>query len=138
MLRDIANWKGLKATVCILLIFILGLPDTALAVHSLANSGTGTASSFHHLEACPGGISVDTFNGNLIYSRLDLAVPGRGLSTEALFSYNSQWSSVDVGYGYGWQFSYGMWYVKPASEDITVVFGDGSFATFAKQGKAYR
>ena len=73
---------------------------------------------------CANGIKVNTYSGSAYYSRTDLRIPGRGLSLEVFFTYNSISSYTDLGYGFGWTFSYNMLY-KRESADVLVQNMDG-------------
>ena len=59
---------------------------------------------------CANGIKVNTYSGSAYYNRTDLRIPGRGLSLEVSFTYNSISSYTDLGFGFGWTFSYNMFY----------------------------
>jgi RHS repeat-associated protein len=73
---------------------------------------------------CANGIKVNTYSGSAYYSRTDLRIPGRGLSLDVFFTYNSISALTDLGYGFGWTFSYNMLYKKD-SADIIVQNMDG-------------
>ena len=73
---------------------------------------------------CANGIKVNTYSGSAYYSRTDLRIPGRGLSLDVFFTYNSISALTDLGYGFGWTFSYNMLYKKD-SADISVQNMDG-------------
>jgi hypothetical protein len=73
---------------------------------------------------CPMGIQVNSFTGNLYYTRTDLIIPGRGLPLVLGMAYNSGQSTLDDGFGYGWQLSYNLYYVKDGN-DIIIYRGDG-------------
>ncbi len=64
----------------------------------------------NHPAPGPYGVQVNTFSGNLFLDRTDLVLPNQGLSLNLSFSYNSFRDTLDVGYGYGWMFSYSMMY----------------------------
>ena len=58
----------------------------------------------------PYGAQVNTYNGNLYLDRTDLILPNQGLPISLSFSYNSFRDTLDLGYGDGWLFTYGMMY----------------------------
>lgn len=68
-------------------------------------------------------ITVDTYNGNLIYARSDLFIEGN-MMIDISFTYNSVNDTVDYGFGKGWFFSYGMQY-SFTDQDIEIVRGGG-------------
>lgn len=70
------------------------------------------------------GVQVNTYTGALFYQRSDLRIPGRGLSLDVVFSYNSAARGKDWGYGRGWTFSYNMAYY-PDSASIVIQQMDG-------------
>lgn len=59
---------------------------------------------------CPGGVKVNSFNGNLNLHRSDLYVTGRKIDMDISFFYNSIDCSRDYGFGKGWVFKYLMKY----------------------------
>ena len=58
----------------------------------------------------PYGVQVNTYNGNLYLDRTDLTLPNQGLPISLSFAYNSFRDTLDLGYGDGWLFTYGMMY----------------------------
>ena len=58
----------------------------------------------------PNGTEVNVKSGNLFYERLDLFLPSQGLDIEARFAYSRSRDTVNVGYGFGWLFNYGLQY----------------------------
>jgi len=59
---------------------------------------------------CPGGVKVNSFNGNMNHHRKDLSIPGRKMDIDISFFYNSIDCSSDYGFGKGWAFKYMMKY----------------------------
>jgi RHS repeat-associated protein len=83
------------------------------------------------------GVRVNTYTGSLFYQRSDLRIPGRGLSLDVMFSYNSVARYKDWGYGRGWTFSYNMAYY-PDSASIVIQQMDGrKNRYFEKAGGGY-
>ncbi|MEN8219184.1 MAG: DUF6531 domain-containing protein, partial [Pseudomonadota bacterium] len=83
------------------------------------------------------GIRVNTFNGNLYYSRKnDLVIPGRALSIKISMAYNSGQSTIDSGFGYGWQFSYSLYYEK-SGDDVLIYRGDGRVDKYLWNGSTF-
>ncbi|KHD08919.1 hypothetical protein PN36_04680 [Candidatus Thiomargarita nelsonii] len=83
------------------------------------------------------GIRLNTFNGNLYYSRKnDLVIPGRGLSIKISMAYNSGQSTIDSGFGYGWQFSYSLYYEK-SGDDVLIYRGDGRVDKYLWNGSTF-
>lgn len=60
--------------------------------------------------ACPMGIHVNSYNGNLYIERRDLYIEGRKLPINFTFYYNSSNGSLNLGYGNGWSMEYLMRY----------------------------
>lgn len=74
--------------------------------------------------ACPKGIWVNSYNGDLFYQRTDMAIPNRGLDLEASFYYNSSNNTKNYGYGNGWSLGYEMRY-QTDTAGVTIERGDG-------------
>ena len=72
----------------------------------------------------PMGIEVNSLTGNIHYQRNDLFIPGQGLDLNLMFTYNSDKTSWDHGYGYGWTFPYNMLY-EIIGTDIIIRRQDG-------------
>ncbi|MBN1641209.1 MAG: RHS repeat protein [Anaerolineae bacterium] len=68
---------------------------------------------------CGAGL-VNVVFGNLVYTRRDLSIPGRGLPLEVSFTYNSG-STTQGRYGRGWQMNYGLRYVTNSANDNVIV-----------------
>jgi YD repeat-containing protein len=76
---------------------------------------------------------VNVVHGNLIYSRQDILIPGRGLPLEIQFTYNSG-SFFDGRYGYGWQLNYDLRYItNNVNDNVIVVREDDRTDIFVKQ-----
>lgn len=86
--------------------------------------------------AGPSGLSVNSYTGSLFCQRTDLFIPGRGLSLDITFAYNSADRSKDNGFGYGWTFHYNLFYVTD-STGIIVYRGDGRADHFTLANNAY-
>jgi RHS repeat-associated protein len=81
----------------------------------------------------PNGVSVNTYTGSLFYQRQDLYIPGRGLSLDLTFSYNSVTKDNNQGYGYGWTHNYNMSYFMDTT-DLVIVHMDGSYNRYRPNG----
>ena len=80
-----------------------------------------------------GAGQVNVVHGNLVYSRQDLSIPGRGLPFEITFTYNSG-SFFQGRYGYGWQLNYDLRYItNDANGNVIVVREDDRTDIFVKQ-----
>lgn len=66
----------------------------------------------------PSNLQVNSYTGSLFYQRTDMFIPGRGLSMDITFTYNSADRSTDWGYGYGWTFNYNQFYIITDSSII--------------------
>ncbi len=110
---------------CIYCILQLNVFNSIFAANSTKPNITG-----------PGGIQVNSFTGNLFYQRSDLSIPGRGVSIDISFFYNSGQTTVDNGYGNGWSFSYNMYYYFDAS-DVIIKKSDGSKDKYTWNGSSY-
>jgi len=85
----------------------------------------------------PGGIKVNTWNGNAFYSIGLVGLSGRGLPVNLALSYNSSWAKNDSAYGFGWQFGYNIYYTDKSNGDIIVTWGDGRSETFTNNNGTY-
>lgn len=63
---------------------------------------------------------VNLVYGNLIHTRQDLYIPGRGLPLRIVFTYNSG-SFFDGRYGYGWQMNYNVRYVTNSENGNIII-----------------
>lgn len=83
------------------------------------------------------GLSVNSYSGSLFYDRHDLLIPGRGLSLDVSFYYNSSNTSLDLGYGPGWSMTYSMKCI-PDSQSVLIRMADGQKHVFLKTGTAWK
>ena len=82
----------------------------------------------------PSGLQVNSYTGSLFYQRTDLSVPGR-LPMNLAFTYNSADRATDLGYGFGWTFALGRYYILNDS-GVVFVNGDGRKDQYkVKEGK---
>ncbi|MEL6636596.1 MAG: RHS repeat-associated core domain-containing protein [Bacteroidota bacterium] len=81
----------------------------------------------------PNGVSVNTYTGGLFHQRQDLMIPGRGLSIDLTFSYNTVSRERDWGMGRGWTFNYNMAY-RFDSLDVVIEHMDGSRNRYVPNG----
>ncbi|HNW89197.1 MAG TPA: RHS repeat-associated core domain-containing protein [Bacteroidales bacterium] len=79
--------------------------------------------------AGPAGLMVNSYSGGLFYQRQDLYIPGKGLSLDLTFSYNSTTTALDFGYGPGWTMSYNM-ICRPEGANMVIRRGDGRKDTY--------
>ena len=105
----------------------------------VAQEPTRTRSNHNTQIAAPGpsGVRVSTWSGDLFYPLSLLTIPGRGLPLNITLSYNSSWHDYGQHYGYGWQLSYNMFYVRHDNGDITVVWENGRSDRFVKSNGAF-
>ena len=82
------------------------------------------------------GLYVNTYTGNFFYQRSDLYIPGRGLSIDITFSYNSGRTIRDWGFGHGWTFTYNLLY-EIHGDTIFIERGDGQKDAFIWNGTSY-
>lgn len=76
---------------------------------------------------------VNVVYGNLVHSRSDLYIPGRGLPLRILFVYNSG-SFFDGRFGFGWQMNYNVRYVANSeNNNILIVRPDDQTDLFIHQ-----
>src|SRR5258708_18758352 len=87
----------------------------------------------------PMGLQVNTFAGSLYYTRSDLSIPARHLPINLGMFYSTSLAETDLGYGFGWQFTYNDFYqLDPANPNLRVVFlGSGESMRFQRQGANY-
>jgi len=94
--------KTFQYNFCIIFGLLLGGLLPQLKAQNVARA--------NHPGPGPYGVQVNTYNGNLYLDRTDLVLPNQGLSLSLSFSYNSFRDTLDLGYGDGWLFTYGMMY----------------------------
>ncbi len=81
-------------------------------------------------------LEVNTFNGNVFYSRQDFLVKGI-MPINVSFYYNSISDTVDYGYGLGWFFHYGLNYRFDEDNNVVIVRGGGRSDVYTKDGSQY-
>lgn len=108
--------------ICILCIACI-LPSVFLHAQSPSKEG-------------PLGTFVNVISGNLYLEREDILLPGRGISIEMKFSYNSfLHHAFQNGYGNGWTFNYDVsYYDDTATNNRIILWGDGSESEFIPNG----
>ena len=89
------------------------------------------------VDVTPGSRGFNTYvnvvNGNLIHSRPEFYIPGRGLPLTVVFSYNST-NPADGPFGYGWQMNYALRHTPDNDNgDVRIVRADGRVDLFVKQ-----
>ncbi len=84
----------------------------------------------------PYGIQVNSLTGNMFYQRSDLHIPGQGLDLDFVFSFNSQRTGLNYGYGNGWTFTYNMLY-EERGDDIILRRADGRKDVYVNDGGIY-
>ncbi|MBK9337905.1 MAG: hypothetical protein IPM98_15705 [Lewinellaceae bacterium] len=80
------------------------------------------------------GVEVNTYTGSLFLQRQDLFIPGRGLSIDLTFSYNSSARDRDWGFGRGWTHNYNMLYYTDSVGAVTVLQMDGRKNRYTPNG----
>ena len=73
----------------------------------------------------PLGTEVNTYTGNVFIPRNDVFVPARGLDISITFYYNSYNQDQNLGFGNGWNMSYGIRYKIDSANDRIISWGDG-------------
>ncbi len=73
---------------------------------------------------CPMGVSVNSYTGNMFFSRNDIFIKGRRLDIDISFYYNSSERNENTGFGNGWSFNYGMKY-QIDSSGFVITWNDG-------------
>ena len=86
--------------------------------------------------ACPNGIWVNSYNGDLFYQRADMSIPNRGLDLQAVFYYNSNNNTKNYGYGNGWSLGYEMRFIED-SLGIIIEQGDGRQDLYKRYGNDF-
>jgi RHS repeat-associated protein len=84
----------------------------------------------------PGGFEVNSYTGNLYYSRTDLQLTAPGLPLDITFSFNTTRRTKNIGAGNGWMFTYGM-HLTPDSLGIFVEKPDGRRDFYKKNNAKY-
>ncbi len=85
----------------------------------------------------PAGLEVNSFSGSLFTKRTDLYIPGKGLSIDLTFCYNSSTTKVDLGYGPGWSMTYSMICKPDTGNTVIIRRADGRKDVYTKPGSAY-
>ena len=102
-----------------------------LCILSICGLQVSYAQNINHPNIqCPGGVTVNSFNGNMQLERNDLFIDGRKLNLNMTFYYNSMDHKKNYGYGNGWGFKYFMQYI-PDSSGIIIHYDNGFEAHFA-------
>ncbi len=83
-----------------------------------------------------GGLEVNSYSGGLFHQRTDLRIPGRGLSLDLTFFYNSFNTELDYGFGRGWSMTYSLLCI-PDSNKVIVRHEDGRKDIYIQNGAAY-
>ncbi len=79
------------------------------------------------------GKPIHTGTGNFWHTWSDIDVPGRGVPISQKRTYNSQASSSDAPFGYGWSFTYGI-SLSISGNDYTIKQENGAQVKFTKSG----
>jgi YD repeat-containing protein len=85
----------------------------------------------------PMGLQVNTYTGNLFFSRTDVVIPSRGFSLVIGFSYNSFNFNQAGPFGNGWSINYDIKYLSDPEGNKTIVWGDGREDYYVKSGNNY-
>ncbi|MBO9563925.1 MAG: RHS repeat protein [Niastella sp.] len=85
----------------------------------------------------PAGLQANSYTGSLFYQRTDLLVPGRGLSLNCMFTYNSSERARDEGYGFGWTFGYNIFYTL-TDTTVTIHQADARQDIYKKDGSTFK
>src|ERR1044072_1957007 len=73
----------------------------------------------------PMGLRVNSYTGNLYYTRNDLSLPAIGLPFNMTFCYNSS-DATNKGFGHNWGWQMSMFYVFDfQSANVFIIRGDG-------------
>jgi len=126
--------------LCVLGMLVVNLPHPIAQANAQGGNEPERSRSNHDTQIKvfgPLNVRFNTWNGNLFYSVPILTIPGRGLSIELSLGYNSSWHESISHYGYGWQLSYNMYYLREENGDITIVWGDGSSDLFVNDNGSY-
>src|ERR1700761_5587815 len=73
----------------------------------------------------PMGVQVNTFTGNLFFTRNDIYARSRGTGLDITFNYNSYNYDQNIGFGTGWSMNYSMRCTADSIGNVTVTRGDG-------------
>ncbi len=82
--------------------------------------------------SAPMGLSINTLNGALTYSRQDMTVRGGQYPMTVSIGYNSRNLEVTSSLSGGWQHNFDMYYEITDSNDIDVNLGDGNLIRFMR------
>jgi hypothetical protein len=124
----------LVTLVCILSMLLTSLPLLPAApAYAQGVVGSTLAGQGQLTIAGPPGVWINPYNGNVHYSRVDLATSPGGYPFPAVQSelfHNSLESYEDRGFGKGWRFGYDIGYQKPNEQDVTILWPDGKETAF--------
>jgi len=81
-------------------------------------------------------LEVNTFNGNLVYTRQDFMINGN-MPINLSFYYNSVNDTVDYGFGAGWYFNFGMNYYYDSLNNIVLIRNGGRKDLYSNTGTQY-
>jgi RHS repeat-associated protein len=76
---------------------------------------------------------INPANGNLVYQKTDLSIPGRGVPVSMTRTYNSRKSSVAGIFGYGWKSNEEAQLVDSGTGPITFIDEDNTRHIFGQQ-----
>ncbi len=85
----------------------------------------------------PGGVQVNTHNGNLVVGRTLFLIPGIGLPVQFRLTYNSDHRLISSPFGFGWNLSYNIRYTRDTSGNVVIVWGDGRQDGFTSSGGTF-
>ncbi len=136
------RFQQVVSILCILSMMISGVPQPLAfaSVKIQAGEEPERTRSNHSTQINvfgPSNVHINNWSGNLFYPVSILTIPDRGMSIEISMSYNSSWHDFATHYGYGWQLSNNMFYVRDENGDITVVWEDGGADKFVKSNGSY-
>lgn len=86
----------------------------------------------------PMDLEVNSFTGNLFFSRNDVFVPARMFNLSITFHYNSFNFDSNKGYGNGWSFIYDIRYMNDTANGKRILWGDGREDSYQFTGSAYK
>ncbi len=85
----------------------------------------------------PMGLQVNTYTGNLFFTRIDLLIPSRGFSLDIAFNYNSFNFQQKGPFGNGWSNNYNIKYRNDVEGNVTLMWGDGREDYYTKTGSSF-
>lgn len=121
------KYNAPSAAFAIMFVYLLFTVSTAFSQNINIPNKTG-----------PMDLQVNSFTGNMYFTRNDVYIPARMFDLSISFHYNSFNFDINNGYGNGWSFDYDIRYKNDTANGKTIVWGDGREDSYAFTGSNYK